>query len=147
MRKKQHNTKTKKKQVDDTEADKETNKLNTTKENRQFRYKQNVNDIISERFNDKNAFKLNGEFMIESTQNTFKTNRFFKDGEELGFFIDAVLDKKDNNPNVFFAGDVFDYHRNFKQVKRADYGKGANDFYDIVEYKTSNAFFSATRVF
>ena len=115
--------------------DKEIKKLITIKENSQYRYRQNINEIINERFDNKNAFRLNGVIVIEDSSNKIRTKRFFKDGEELGFFIDSILDKYDDIPNVFFTGDIYIHYRNFKEVKRSDYGKGANEFFDIVEYK------------
>ena len=118
-----------------TNNENELKKLMAIKGNSQYRYRQNINDIINERFDNRNAFRLNGIVQIEDTSTKNKTGRFFKDGEELGFYIDAILDKYDDIPNITFTGDIYLHYRNFREVKRSDYGKGANEFYDIVEYK------------
>ena len=115
--------------------DREIKKIIYTKENSQYRYRQNINEILNERFDNKNIFKLNGTLVIEDTDNKIRTNRFFEDGEELGFFIDAILDKYDDIPNILFTGDIYVHHRIFNEVRRSDYSKGADEFFDIVEYK------------
>ena len=110
------------------------------KTNSQYRYNQNINDIIVERFDNKNAFRLNGQISIEGSSNKINTSRFFKDGEELGFFIDSILDKYDDIPKTTFTGDIYVHYRNFKEVKRSDYGKWANEFLDIVEYNGNRCY-------
>ena len=99
-----------------------------------------MNNIIQDLVNNKNSFKQNPTFTKESTQNKYKTNRFFKDGEELGFFIDAVLDKYGDYPNVFYTGNINEHNRNFEQINSCDYGKGCNDFYNIVDYKCNSGY-------
>ena len=110
-------------------------KLLAIKANSQYKYRININEIINERFNNTNAFRLNGVIEIEGLNIKIKTGRFFKDGEELGFYIDSILDKYEDIPNVTFTGDLYIHYRNFREVKRSDYGKGASEFHDIVEYK------------
>ena len=109
--------------------------LIANKTNSQYKHNINISEIINERFDERNAFRLNGTLEISGSNNKFKTGRFFKNGEDLGFYIDSILDKYDDPPTISFTGDLYVHYRNFEGVKRSDYGKGANEFHDIVEYK------------
>ena len=113
----------------------ELKKLIANKTNSQYKHRVDIRNIIDDRYNKTNAFRLNGSIEIEGSNNKFKTGRFFKDGEELGFYIDSILDKYDDVPNIYFTGDLYVHYRNFIEVKRSDYGKGATEFLNIVEYK------------
>ena len=104
----------------DNSVDKNLNRLIGENENNDFKYEENFNNIIQELFNSCHGFKLDGCSTKKTTQNKFKTNRFFKDGEELGFYIDAVLDKYDDYLNVYYTGSIYEHNQNCRRVDRFD---------------------------
>ena len=52
--------------------------------------------------------------------------------------MDKLLDKYDNHPSIYYTGSIYRYFRNFKRVNRSEYGRGANDINNILEYEGIN---------
>ena len=87
----------------------------------------------------KNGFFTNGYFSL-GDEGEMDTNRFFEDSDELAKFIDKTSVKYDDQPSIYYTGNVYRYFRNFKRVNRSEHGRGANDFYNILEYEDENCY-------
>ena len=86
-----------------------------------------------------NGFFTNGYFTL-GDEGEIDTIRFFKDSEELAKFIDKLLDKYDDHPSIYYTGGIYRYFRNFKRVNRSEYGRGADEFNNILEYEGKNCY-------
>ena len=86
-----------------------------------------------------NGFFTNGYFTL-GDEGEIDTNRFFKDSDELAKFIDKILDKYDDHPRIYYTGGIYRYFRIFKRVNRSEYGRGANDLNNILEYEGKNCY-------
>ena len=65
----------------------------------------------------RHAFKLNGYFTMQGSPYKFETIRFFKDSEELEFYIDASVDKYDDPPIVYHTGNIYRQYRRFRHIR------------------------------
>ena len=98
-----------------------------------------VNTLIQVMEQLKNGFLTNGYFSLgDEAEND--TNRLFKDSDELAKFIDKILDKYDDHPSIYYTGSIYRYFRNFKRVNRSEYGRGANEFNNILEYEGKSCY-------
>ena len=91
-----------------------------------------INILIEDMEKLKNGFFTNGYFSLGEEEGEIDTNRFFKNSDELAIFIDKILDKYDDHPSIYYTGNIHRYFRNFKRV---NHGRGANEFNDIEEYE------------
>ena len=98
-----------------------------------------VNTLIEDMEKLKNGFFTNGYFSL-GDDGEGDTNRFFKDSDELAKFIDKILDKYDGHHSIYYTGSIYRYFRNFKRVNRSKYGRGANEFNNILEYEGKNCY-------
>ena len=88
-----------------------------------------------------NDFFTNGYFFLSDDDGDgIDTNRFFKNSDELAKFIDKILDKYDDHPSIYYTGNIYRYFKNYKKVNRSDYGRGANEFNNILEYQGNNCY-------
>ena len=98
-----------------------------------------VNTLLEDMEKLKNGFFTNGYFSL-GEEGEIDTNRFIKDSDELAKFIDKILDKYDNHPSIYYTGNIYRYFRNFKRVNKLEYGRGANEFNNILEYEGKNCY-------
>ena len=68
------------------------------------------------------------------------TDRFFEDSSELTNFSDRGLNIFDDNPSIYYTGNICKYFRKFKQINRSEHGRGANEFINISEYDGENCY-------
>ena len=101
-----------------------------------------VNTLIEDMEKLPNGFFTNGYFTL-GDDGEFNTNRFFKNSDELAKFIDKILDKYDDHPSIYYTGSIYRYFRNFKRVNRSEYGRGANEFNNILQYEGKNCYISS----
>ena len=87
----------------------------------------------------KNRFFTNGYFHL-GDEGEIDTNRFFKDSDELAKFIDKILDKYDDHPSIYYTGNIYRYFRSYKPIIRSEHGRGANEFFNILEYEGKNCY-------
>ena len=87
----------------------------------------------------KDGFFTKGYFSL-GDEREIDTNRFFKDSDELAKFEDKILDKYDDHPSIYYTGNIYRDFRNFKRVMRSEYGRGANEFNNILEYEGENCY-------
>ena len=99
-----------------------------------------INILVEDMEKLKNGFFTNGSFTLGDDDGEIDTNRFFKNSDELAKFIDKILDKYDHHPSVYYTGNIYRYLRNFKRVNRSEYGRGANEFNNILEYEGKNCY-------
>ena len=100
-----------------------------------------VNTLIEDMEKLPNGFFTNGYFTLgASDDGEIDTNRLFKNSDELAKFIDKILDNYDNHPSIYYTGNIYRYFRNFKRVNRSEYGRGANEFNNILEYQGDNCY-------
>ena len=98
-----------------------------------------VNTMIGDMEKLKNGFFTNGCFSL-GDEGEIDTIRFFKDSNELAEFIDKILDKYDDNPSIYYTGNIYRYIKIFKRVTRSEHGRRANEFNDIQEYEGENCY-------
>ena len=65
---------------------------------------------------------------------------FLKTERKYAKFINRILDKYDDHPSIYYTGSIYRYFRNFKRVNRSEYGRGANEFNNILEYEGKNCY-------
>ena len=87
----------------------------------------------------KNGFFTNGYFSL-GDEGEIDSNSFFKDSNELANFIHKKLDKFDDHSGIYYAVSLYRYFRKFKRVNRSEYGRGANEFDNILEYEGENCY-------
>ena len=96
-----------------------------------------VNTLIEDMEKLKNGYFTVGYFNL-GDEREIDTNRFFNDGIELAKFIDKILVKYNDEPCIYYTGNTYRYFRNFKLVKRSEYGRSANELSNILKYKAEN---------
>ena len=100
-----------------------------------------VTTLIEDMEKQPNGFFTNGYFTLgDSDDGEIDTNRFFKNSDELAKFLDKISDKYDDHPSIYYTGNIYTYFRIFKQVNRSEYGRGANEFNNILEYQGNNCY-------
>ena len=100
-----------------------------------------VTTLIEDMEKLKNGFFTNGYFTLgDSDDGEIDTNRFFKNSNELAEFIDKILDKYDDHPSIYYTGNIYRYFKNYKKINRSDYGRGADEFNNILEYQGNNCY-------
>ena len=55
-------------------------------------------------------------------------------------FMDKTPDKYDDQPSIFYTGNIFRSFRNFKRRNRSQYGRGANEHNKFSEYEGENCY-------
>ena len=68
------------------------------------------------------------------------TTKFLRDSNELANFIDKKFDIYDIHPSIYYTGNIYGYFRIYKQVKKSDHGRCANEFNIFQEYKGTNCY-------
>ena len=115
--------------------------LELAEENKTIYNKVPVNTLIEDMEKLKNGFFTNVCFTLGNDDDgEIDTNRFFKNSNELAEFIDQISDKYDDHPSIYYTGNIYRYFKNFKKVNRSDYGRGANEFNNILEYQGNNCY-------
>ena len=92
-----------------------------------------INILVEDMEKLRNGFFTNGYFILGDDDGEIDT-RFFKNSDELAKFIDKILDKYDDHPSIYYTGNVYRYFKNYKKVNSSGYGRGANEFNNILEY-------------
>ena len=86
-----------------------------------------------------NGFFTNGYFTLDE-EGEIDTNRFFKNSDKLAKFIDKILDKYDDHLSIYYTGNIYRYFKTFRKVNRSDYGRGANEFNNVLECQGDNCY-------
>ena len=72
-----------------------------------------VNTLIEDMEKLKNGFFTNGYFsLVDVGEND--TNRFFKDSKELAEIIDKILDKYNDQPSIYYTGNLYRFFSSFE---------------------------------
>ena len=85
--------------------------LELAEENKIIYNQTTVNTLIEDMEKLKNGFFTNGYFSL-GDDGEIDTNRFFKDSDELAKFKDKILDKYDDQPSIYYTGNIYRYFKN-----------------------------------
>ena len=86
-----------------------------------------------------NCFFTNGYFTLGG-EGEIEISRCFGDRSALLNLADKILDKYDNYRSICCRGSFYRYFRKFKRVNRADQGRVANEFHNILVYERENCY-------
>ena len=87
----------------------------------------------------KTGFFTNAYFIVEFEREKH-TKGFFRDSKELAKFIDKILHNYDNHPCIYYTAIFYRQFRKFKRGNLSEHGRGANEFYNILEYEGGNCY-------
>ena len=54
-------------------------------------------------------------------------------------FTDKMLDKYKDHPSIYYTGNFYKYFRNFEHVDRAERGRSADEFNNILEFEAKTS--------
>ena len=80
----------------------------------------------------RNGFFTIGDFIING-EKRLDTNKLFGDSRVLAEFREKMIGRYDDRPNIYYTCDFFRYFKNFRKVNRAEHGRAADAFNNILE--------------
>ena len=101
--------------------------LDIAENNVVFHKSEPIFNIIVDAGKDKYPFLIEGLNKINGEE-TFQTNQFYKDVEQLTKASEKMIVTQDESLEVLFTGGMNKYTLIFKKVKRSDFGTGCNVF-------------------